>query len=361
MDGGRMELQEYKEFLFPELETYNKRMTDYLEKKLAECGLINRISTDENEITLDKIKKTNTNVLIGCINHLEIKGIKFIEEWEFKKSYEYSVLFEATNLNKQHLLSKLLHVATKFNIEDNLHEAIYPMIKNPTYIEEDDLIILKFSLFKEAFHPQSEEKLKIKYPIIVVFYTNDNVVEIRYGTIKGFFVDDYHQFYSWNLKQVNTWIFQNLEIVLDNFLLEKLINDLKENEDVRLDGQDMRFSDGGTARLQVGHKVSDPLPLLGELKKLISENEEFSESIAVQQLLETWIKSKEDEAEYKWISLCWPHKDDIKWKNVTVKFQFDYFGPDVCLLYHYSGPVGMERMNSVTRYIIKNRDCIEGE
>lgn len=356
-----MNLEKYNEFLFPELETYNQKMSDRLEKMLAERNLIKRISDNEAEITLDTIKKNNTNILIGCAKHLGIRGIKFFEEWEYKKSYEYSVLFEATNLNKENLLLKLANVAKKFEIDDLEPEILNQTIKNPTYIIEDDLVILKFSLSKEAVHPQTEQPLKIKYPLVAVFYTNDNVVEIRYGTIKGFFVEDYRQFYSRNLKLISSWISLNLEIGLDNFLLEKLINDIKDNEDVQLDGQDMRFSDGGTARLQVGNKVSDPLPLLGELKKLIAENEEFSEAIAIQQLLETWINSKEDEAEYTWISLCWPHEHKVKWKNVTVKFQFDYFGPDMCLLYHYSGLVGMERMNDVTRYIIKYRDLAERE
>lgn len=115
----------------------------------------------------------------------------------------------------------------------------------------------------------------------------------------------------------------------------------------------MRFSDGGKACLEVGSNELYTLPLLGELKNIITENhEEFNKAIAIKQMLETWINSKEEEADYSWVCLCWPDDKKRKTYDNKVRFHFDYFEEDERLLYHYSGPLGMERMNQVVRSII---------
>ena len=349
-----MELERYNEYFLPYIELYNKKVVKHLENQIIDMGLASKKSDTTDTISIEKIKANHKNSIVGCVKEIGIKAIKLIEKWEFEKNYEYSVLYKANNLNSDELLEKLQN---KYDSNSKYPENIYSILKDPIVYEVDDLIMLKFSLYKEATHPQTEEKLKMKYPIIVIFYTDDNTIEIRYDSIGGLFVDDYKSFYKKNIRGIQAWISTYLEIGLENYLLDKIVNDLKNIDDIELEGQDMRFSDGGKACLEVGSNASYTLPLLGELKKIINENEEeFNNSIGIKQLLETWIKSKEDEAVYTWICLCWKNKDNIKARDVKVRFQFDYIDEDVSLLYHYSGPIGMERMNNVTRCIIKNTD-----
>ena len=57
----------------------------------------------------------------------------------------------------------------------------------------------------------------------------------------------------------------------------------------------MRFSDGGKACLEVGSNKSYTLPLLGELRNIIEQNEdEFNKAIAIKQILEKHMMSKLD-------------------------------------------------------------------
>lgn len=203
----------------------------------------------------------------------------------------------------------------------------------------------------------SGDVLKVKYPIVVVIYHTGKelVLEIRYDSINGVLVDDYKQFYRKNISSVKAWLTSKIGIRLDNLELYDAVVRTKDSGEVKLGGQDMRFSNGAKACLEVGSDVSYTLPLLGELKEIISENEEeFNKAITIKQVLEAWIKTKEEEADYMWICLCWPDDKNRKTYEVRARFVFDYFGEDETLIYHYSGIIGTERMDNVTRTIIKN-------
>jgi hypothetical protein len=340
-----MQLNEYKEYYLPYVKRYNKKEKKRLEDILIENKVLEKEKLKEIE------NKCSDNV-IGCIEEIGIPVIKKLEEWEFIKQYTYSVLYKSANIDKDVLLEN----RTKFNIEDENVEELSSVIMNPTIYCEDDLVMYKFSLKKKGYDPKTGEELKTKYPIVVVFYTNDNIVEIRYDSINGLFIsEDYKNFYIQNVKSIKAWIFTILGLNLKSYLLESVVSNIEKLNNVVLDGKDMRFSDGGKACLEVGSNTAYTLPLLGELKNIIKENEEiFNESINIKQMLEIWIKTKEDEADYNWVTLRWKSKDEKKTKDIKVRFLFNYIEEDVALLNHYSGLLGMERMNNVTRCIIEN-------
>ena len=64
-------------------------------------------------------------------------------------------------------------------------------------------------------------------------------------------------------------------------------------------------------------------------------------------------------SDYPWVVLVWV--GDVSSKNNKVKFIFNYMGEEYTLMQHmYSQSlIGMERMNHVTEYIIKNRENCE--
>ena len=221
-------------------------------------------------------------------------------------------------------------------------------------MDDDEKIIFKFSLKKEGFRPSGDE-IKVKYPIIAVLFKESGILEIRYDSINGMLVDDYKQFYKKNIGSIKAWFSTKLGIKAEKIDIYDTVKNIYESGEVNLGGQDMRFSNGSKACLEVGSDNSYTLPLLGELKEIIKQNEEeFNQCLNLRQLLETWIKGKEDEADCVWICLCWPDAQNRKTYEVRVRFVFDYFEEDETLLYHYSGVIGMERMNDVTRTIIKH-------
>lgn len=353
-----MNLELYKQYLKPTVGIYNKKTQDYLINELIEKSLIADIVHDSKKDTDVKIVKESIkqydNLLIGAIDEIGVPVIKYIEQWEYIREYQYSVLFESCYLEKENILSRVNKAKlSPFDINGSEVEEINDVVSRPTVYCTDDVIILKFTLGKRCINPETEEELKYKYTINAVMYLNSKIIEIRYNPINGLFIDDYKGFYRRNISAVKAWLSSFLELKLDKFIIDNVIEKLKKDENLRLEGQDMRFSDGGKACLEIGSNTSYTLPLLGELKNIIEQNqEEFNKAIVIKQILETWIDSKEEEADYLWICLCWPDSNKRKTYDVKVRFQFDYFGEGESLLYHYSGPIGMERMNNVVQTIV---------
>lgn len=353
-----MDLGLYKQYLKPTIGIYNKKTQDYLVDELIEKGLIVDIVHDpEKDIHIKSVKesiKQYDNTLIGSVDEIGVPVIKYIEKWEYIREYQYSVLFESCYLEKENILSRINKAELSFfDVNSSEVEEINDIVSRPTVYYDDSVVILKFTLGKRCINPETEEELKYKYTINAVIHLNSKIIEIRYNPINGLFVDDYKGFYKRNIGAVKAWLSSFLELKLDKFIIDNVIEKLKKDDNLRLEGQDMRFSDGGKACLEIGSNTSYTLPLLGELKNIIEQNqEEFNKAIAIKQMLETWIESKEEEADYLWICLCWPDSNNRKTYDVKVRFQFDYFDEGESLLYHYSGPIGMERMNNVVQTII---------
>lgn len=150
---------------------------------------------------------------------------------------------------------------------------------------------------------------------------------------------------------------------VENIHLEPIIEYIKNNkqDEVILFGQYMELGNGGSATLEVGKNEEYVLPFLGELKQILIEYEdEFDKSPTLKEVITQFIIEKEETSNYPWIMLRW--KDEIKTRSIDVKFSFNYMQQDYCLLQHYSNAnIGMERMNYVTRYIVKSRELVNGE
>lgn len=345
-----MELNKYKEYLLPTIEIYNRKTKEKIFNLLKEKEIIKTKDSEKVLMYQDDLESK--------IEEFGKPIIKVIEEWEYIRDYQYSVLFKTNFIEKEDLNKLVQKSGLKRFSYDNDIEEIRDIISNPTVFEDSNQVILKFTLGKKAINPETGEELKYKYIVNAVFHLESNLLEIRYNPINGLFIDDYKSFYKKNISAVKAWINSYLGIKIEKFSIHRIIDKLKTSDTLRLEGQDMRFSDGGKACLEIGSNKSYTLPLLGELKDIINQNEEeFNKAIAIRQMLETWIESKEEEADYQWICLCWPDSKGRKTYDVKVRFQFDYFDEDESLLYHYSGPVGMERMNNVVRTII---DCSKG-
>ena len=105
------------------------------------------------------------------------------------------------------------------------------------------------------------------------------------------------------------------------------------------------------------------MPFLGELRELIEENEElFSESQEIKQLLLQYLNEKEATASYPYIYVKWIKP--VETLSYIVKITFDYFEGKYTLLQHITGnckDLGMERMNDAIKYLSKSGSFVKGE
>lgn len=218
-----MELNKYKEYLNPSVEIYNKKTQEHLISLMLEKNLINEVNNEDTKSNKKFLKQEilqYKNELFGSIEEIGVPVIKIIEEWEYIREFQYSVLFKTEFLNKENLLEKFRRVNLKFfNVNDSNLEDIQDIISKPTVYIADNEIILKFSLGKKCINPDTEEELKQKYIINMVFHLQSNIVEIRYNAINGLFIDDYKGFYKKNISAVKAWINSFLEIKLNKFSL----------------------------------------------------------------------------------------------------------------------------------------------
>lgn len=347
-----MNYEEHKEYI---LGTVNQ-MSKYIQKEILKTLV-------EKEVIINHNKQINNN---NCLDvrmfqdeeklkksiELSDKAMKAMEKWEFTKSYRYSAIFTYDEIKEENI-QNLLNQNKAFNFTDSTNEfdKIMYVADNPTIYREDKLIIFKFNMLNRAIHPQSGELLKIKYPVLAVFFVEHNVLEIRFDTISDLFRTDKY-FYKKIINGVKSWIGSRLNTTVSNINFRPIIKNIVSNkkEEVTVDSQYMALQRGGKAILEVGGNQEYVLPILGELKILMKKyKEEFDKAKEVKKILEDFILVTEETSDLPWISLCWKEED------ITVKFTHDYMKEQYSILYYYGSLENMERMNYVTKYLIENQ------
>lgn len=367
-------------------EVYPKYLKERILKRLeAECLISNEedlltngqlsvdVSNDNDSEDIDetfvenvhfeKIQKAVTN---------NVRCISVIEKMEYELSYKYATLFELNHSlddNVNNLIDKGLIINSEsedFTGDlcsnfDNL-DRIKPSFKRVS----DEVTALKYSHTITGYlRSDGDNKRTIKYPILVLIHKNLNVLEVRLDIIKGHFKNGDEYFYAKEIKIVKDWIEKLFSIELIPLNLQPIIDYIskKESPEVNVTAQAMNLKTGSKAVLDTGVNDEFILPLLGEFKNLIKENEElFNSNQQTQEILdklETFIFETEETSDLPWISLSWAHQ--TKSKILKVKFSFNYKGQIYDLLQYYGSNAEMERMNDVTKYLIENKREYENE
>jgi len=356
-----MDYDFYKSLIMETAESIPKYLQEDILRTMAERGIIRGLKQNDSQDDegLDVTQVPERARLTYSIDYKK-DALKYMEEYEFKKSYKYSVLFNFKGYNREvldELLKKNVIIAFSNRITD--YDSVDTDINIPTVIfdDEENKVLLKFNLKYEGYDPDTGQKKRIKYPIIAVLFINIGVLEIRFDRLGGIFRGKDAP-YSLNVCRVLDWLQFHLAIVVENIYLQDLVDDIRINaDDVVETATCLSLKGGGKATLEVGSNEDDIMPLIGELKLLMIEYEkEFNESPVIKRILNEFIKETEETSDRPWISLCWKNK--VKAKNITVKFAFDYAeynGEKYCLLQHIGKQVSTGRMDYVTSYIITYR------
>lgn len=119
----------------------------------------------------------------------------------------------------------------------------------------------------------------------------------------------------------------------------------------------MMLPSGGNAQLDVGKNENYILPIIGELREILDNHRNELDTVpSLKESLEQFMFENDELSECSWIEIMW--ENEIKVRNIRVKFIFNYKNHDYCLLQHYYSNVlvGMERMNHVVRYINEHQN-----
>ena len=363
-----MLLKDYIELLVDTTnEVYPKYIQNHILKGLERKEIVKddgNLSLDDSSFDLSEIPEEEK-----LIKSIQKSGevAKFIEEWEFNKHYKYSVIFKCDEFKQEKLdeavtSGEVLNFTTSIDIFDELVSTrrsglgVMEFVETaiPTKYETDEFLFLKFNI-KYQFNSFQEGRIaKFKYPILVVFFKELNIFEIRFDTIKNAYKDK-DTLYVDNISMIHRWLKKVLELKISNIDFEPKIESICKDEmnNVVVHSQCMSLKTGGKATLEVGGNADNLLPILGELKELMNRNKIlFNKNNEIKELLEDFINDTEEMAYLPWIALRWTN--EVKAKEIIVKFQHRYMGENYSLLQYLGSQTQVERMNYVTKYLIEN-------
>lgn len=362
-------------------EVYPNYLVKVLLKKLEEKSIISYkpdlltenayIFTNEDQTPYHP--RYNTLELLTALDNKTDDVIRVVQDQEYESPYSYSVLFDIEeaweeNLNLAIQEALVLPVGSKDYEKDRLADSVMASI--PSYKKMSGLHILKFSLHLIGYLPQEQDnKREIIYPIICFLNPETNMIEIRFEKVKGYISSGDSGFYVKKIEEVK----QKLEALLGVELLainlssivkyiKETLNDSEENE-VAVSAQALEYHTGSKAVLDSGNNDNMILPLIGNLRDILKNNEELfdstSETKQIQEMLEEIILEAEYLSDHPWISLAW--KNDVKSKILKVKFLFNYHGQDFSVLQYYGNNADSERMSYVTQFIFDNKQKLSSQ
>lgn len=354
-----MKKESYINYIKYTLTTYNKSNKKLLLKVFEDKGIAKKKDAQTNLFDNELVQIDYSNIddsIFECIDKSD-KAIQEYDKFQFTRNYKYSVICTANNFEK--LLKEVSSIPEYKYDTDEI--KIFDEIKEPIRYEYLDYTILLFNKKYEAIHPQTGDELFLHYPVLLVFHKELKLVEIRFDTVKRLFTggDRDQTIYIRLIDEILKFIEDNYHINLNPLDLDFMIELMKknENEDIKLISQYMNLATGGKAQLAVGNNEEYVLPIIGELKNIISDlKEELNKNLKIKDTLEQFIFEKEETTEYPWIEVLFLNKEGIKTRNNHVKFTFNYMNKTYSLItYYYNDAlIGMERMNDVTRFIGEN-------
>lgn len=344
-------IDNYLEYLIPTVSKFNSKKINNILNRLEHRHIAIKHKDltypEKDIIIIDEIKQEG-NPLVKILSTKNINAINIIEEFEYESDYVHSTIFKTDKLEKKDLLKCLEDKKIpKFSLKKDEPETLTNSIDFPSYYipeTNDNIILLKFSMKWEYTAPFFES-VKIKFPIILVIDIENSILEIRFNRLPLSIATDNIEFYRKICDNSMDWISNNLDISTKPFELINIVDYIYKNEKAIKTAMHIKRSTGGEAQLNMSS--GDTMPILDELRDLISENEKmFSSSLEIKELLEAFIKEIEEDSSYEWVALEWsPSK--LKKDRIKVKFLYDYLGSGVSLLFHFSGIIGMEKMEYV--------------
>lgn len=223
--------------------------------------------------------------------------------------------------------------------------------------------LLKFTFLLDGIKIRNQKSRAVKttYSVTVKFWEikdeNKRFVEIDADNVASYFRLDKTNFFEEMIDMVYEYLQTEFSLVLIPIDLMHTLEEIKDKEKKgelhnlpKASAQKMVLSSGSQAILDSNDAETIILPILGELKKLIEENEElFSNCLDAKILIENFIRDTEVTADLPWITFTWDNV--IKSKKIQVKFVLSEY--PYTLLNYYSHSKGRSGMDDVVESLLQ--------
>ena len=283
---------------------------------------------------------------------------KYIEEFEFNKSYRHSVLFKINNfdIDSIHNLIKEKKL-TLYKRESDMKDTI---IENnfskenivPTIKIYDDIICIKFSYLLDTQTKGANSK-PIKYIVLCSLDLSNDVLELRfdkspqeYRTTKDF----YREYINITLGYLN----RLLKIDIEHIDFKSLIEYIRtiEDDEICIYAMEMHRN-GSKAYLDSMSNADMTIPILGELKNFINENQKLfnsnDETKKIKGELDYFIENIEVTSDLPSVKICWPIND------TRIGVKHDYKEEEYSLFIYYDELLhSKEKMDYVREYFMQH-------
>lgn len=354
----------YLEYLMGTVGAYNKAVKQKLLDMIVQRGIAtleDNASLLQEEVCLGPIPQDLR--LMECLKH-STRAVKVAELFDYIKSYRYSVVMRVGESLKDEKVSELLSagIVTKFdekNIAD--HDALGTATEMPPsicYVEDANEYRFKLC-FKIDKYDTEGNAIYRKFPVLIVVHRSSDLAEIRYDSIPSY-ISNNDLYYLTCINNAMGWIESILKLsITDKDAPSKRMHYIVEHREMLrtageaiISGQGMKFGNGSSADLFVGTSESGVLPLIGELRQFLLDNEDaFKEVPELQKALEDFLSEKEQDSDWPWLSLRLTYRG----KKIEIKYTTEMYGMGMCrIMFIENTKYDAEAMSYAIKYITEN-------
>lgn len=297
----------------------------------------------------------------------------YYENIEFEKCYKYSIplFFECDNADFMSILSGLSKKNKAILFNEHEYQVINNQIKTniieciPTFKKTGKYVLIKFLIKQNTFRfiNGAAVPYDIRYPIIISINPTKSVLEIRFDGGK-FDADSQIEFITPLINYCIKWLKENLHLKLFSVNSDNAIERIKRDSIPKaiIYRQFMEMKSGASAELTASDNERNLLPFIGELRDLISNNEDvFNRCLESKKLLENYLDELEETANYPYIHIKW--LDSKKSHEFSVKITFNYYNRKLIQMHSMqcAGRVMKERMEYAIEYLLESGAFTKGE
>ncbi len=314
-----MELQEYKKIL---INTVLQHYPAYLQSKLLKSMTKDdRVINHKSKIKsgqgfLLSIDVTGIDGVGNKISHLlehkeeglYAKIYKYVEEFEFVKSYRYACIFEYKEDFDIDLISSLdpSHIQLYCHDSDTYDCMWRTGSWIPTVNLESDRVLFKYSVTLD-----NRQGDKIKYVVLVVMELDSKRVSVYFDSVASEYKNPIKDFYAVMLDTVKRNFEKLIGIKLLTIDFKAIIyyiqylqnNNVGLSENIKVSAQKMK-RDGTVSYLEAKKDSSEEptIPILGELKEWLRERDYLfdanEETRRIREELSNFIEGIEQTSDY---------------------------------------------------------------
>ncbi|WP_339000196.1 hypothetical protein VNN37_00525 [Lactococcus garvieae] len=348
----------FKEYLNEELSNMTQELKYLYLKEIRE--FINRDNYKSEKDNIEKILSAKEGVLEEKLKIILSEYTSLFLEVNKKisinKSHKYSAIFSVDgSINPMEILQRDTKSDKKLTVEN---------------ICDKNMIRFTQFLIGAKILAEGVVKYKTTYTMFAKFWNVENgnevknFVEITVDNIAPHFRDGKIGFFADKIELIKSYLQNYYALALNPVNFSEVLDKIKsenvksvENDKVpKVSGQKMYLPSGSEATLQSNMSHNIVLPILGDLKQLIKDNESlFQNSVEIKDLLDEFIQETEQWSDFPWINLIWDNR--IKTKSIQLKFELDKH--EYTLLNYYRHSNGRGGVNDVVEYLIKEYCIIQ--